>query len=466
MDMAKHAFYTSIPTYIPPVIFDHPQQSHGAPLYQPSTPRLTRSRSKRVLYADDPWNSKGTKAYFVLGDDGTLHLQRDQTPQKPKGARPKERPRPASEGSSRHQELPTSLRPRNNSKDLPSVRAPVFEAASERPPVFTLPPPPQRPAATPSSMFQSGLFASNPPTPPQPPIWSANKPKVTAHQPPLPPLVRSAPKRWSDLGPSATFQNQRRPTREQSAEEPSPIMRRNASGTNLAAQLYNVSQSFQPSTPLPNPVPLAAPLSPPVTSPVQETTLPQLFQIMPLSLQRAPTAASASTAWSQPSRSNTVSDYGVATPVDDDRLDWDAVEEKFSQRRRSRNELPAGSLRLHGSIRLAEDSFEEGDLSRKKSARPEIILASPVAPSPVSIYTDDTNEGSDEFVDDYGEIEDEDFDKSLTPANLIVQALRRQIAEDEEQERIWKDVRGLLAHRTGAETADLSRFDSVRSTVA
>ncbi|KAG9045029.1 hypothetical protein FS837_007163 [Tulasnella sp. UAMH 9824] len=45
-------YYASIPTYIPPA-----NLSSDFPSYEPATTRLTRSRSNRIVYADDPWNS-------------------------------------------------------------------------------------------------------------------------------------------------------------------------------------------------------------------------------------------------------------------------------------------------------------------------------------------------------------------------------------------------------------------------
>lgn len=53
-------YYASIPTYIPPVTpgFDFPA-------YVPATTELTRSRSNRIVYADDPWNSAGNPELFT-----------------------------------------------------------------------------------------------------------------------------------------------------------------------------------------------------------------------------------------------------------------------------------------------------------------------------------------------------------------------------------------------------------------
>ncbi|KAG8931635.1 hypothetical protein FRC01_001032 [Tulasnella sp. 417] len=53
-------YYASIPTYIPPV-----NLSSNFPAYEPATTQLTRSRSNRIVYADDPWNSAGNPELFT-----------------------------------------------------------------------------------------------------------------------------------------------------------------------------------------------------------------------------------------------------------------------------------------------------------------------------------------------------------------------------------------------------------------
>ncbi|KAG8923238.1 hypothetical protein FRC00_006476 [Tulasnella sp. 408] len=53
-------YYASIPTYIPPA-----NLSSDFPSYEPATTRLTRSRSNRIVYADDPWNSAENPELFA-----------------------------------------------------------------------------------------------------------------------------------------------------------------------------------------------------------------------------------------------------------------------------------------------------------------------------------------------------------------------------------------------------------------
>ncbi|KAG9009854.1 hypothetical protein FRB94_013529 [Tulasnella sp. JGI-2019a] len=78
--MAQSLHYASLPTYIPPVNF-----ASAFPAYMPSTSAISRSRSGRIVYDDDPWNSAKAQPWSVAKAQGEA-----SSPRRPKG--PRERP--------------------------------------------------------------------------------------------------------------------------------------------------------------------------------------------------------------------------------------------------------------------------------------------------------------------------------------------------------------------------------------
>ncbi|KAG8901894.1 hypothetical protein FRB99_005014, partial [Tulasnella sp. 403] len=80
-----HAFYSAIPSYIPPVIFT--EAPYDFPAYEPSTCKLTRSRSNRVVYDDDPWNSAKSWGLYIAPDSG-IDQRRRSPPPVPSGSQP------------------------------------------------------------------------------------------------------------------------------------------------------------------------------------------------------------------------------------------------------------------------------------------------------------------------------------------------------------------------------------------
>ncbi|KAG8952757.1 hypothetical protein FRC04_003680 [Tulasnella sp. 424] len=121
-------YYASIPTYIPPVTpgFDYPA-------YVPATTQLTRSRSNRIVYADDPWNSAGNPELST-----PLRRQSRDRAQQPRRLTKTKRPTQPSitsifppEDISRQEQMnltrpdiPLSLRPGGTPPSYPSTAPP------------------------------------------------------------------------------------------------------------------------------------------------------------------------------------------------------------------------------------------------------------------------------------------------------------------------------------------------------